>query len=49
MIVNFFEPYKGRITLNHNDLKMVDKKVLRQYINYLLNKLISLVALSWTI
>ncbi|HEL1811029.1 TPA: peptide cleavage/export ABC transporter [Streptococcus suis] len=35
MIVNFFEPYKGRITLNHNDLKMVDKKVLRQYINYL--------------
>ncbi|MGC4430469.1 peptide cleavage/export ABC transporter [Streptococcus suis] len=35
MIVNFFKPYKGRITLNHNDLKMVDKKVLRQYINYL--------------
>lgn len=35
MIVNFFEPYKGRITLNKNDLKMIDKKVLRQHINYL--------------
>ncbi|MEY8463131.1 peptide cleavage/export ABC transporter [Streptococcus merionis] len=35
MIVNFFEPYKGRITLNNNDLKMIDKKVLRQQINYL--------------
>ncbi|WP_261813752.1 peptide cleavage/export ABC transporter [Streptococcus bouchesdurhonensis] len=35
MIVNFFEPYKGRITMNNNDLKMIDKKVLRQHINYL--------------
>ena len=35
MIVNFFEPYKGRITINNNDLKMIDKKVLRQHINYL--------------
>lgn len=35
MIVNFFEPYKGRITINNNDLKMVDKKILRQHINYL--------------
>lgn len=35
MIVNFFEPYKGRITINKNDLKMIDKKVLRQHINYL--------------
>ncbi|HHJ9030581.1 TPA: peptide cleavage/export ABC transporter, partial [Streptococcus pyogenes] len=25
MIVNFFEPYNGRITINHNDLKMIDK------------------------
>lgn len=35
MIVNFFEPYKGRITINNNDLKMIDKKVIRQHINYL--------------
>lgn len=35
MIVNFFEPYMGRITINKNDLKMIDKKVLRQHINYL--------------
>ncbi|GGE28978.1 peptide cleavage/export ABC transporter [Streptococcus himalayensis] len=35
MIVNFFEPYKGRITINNNDLKMVDKKVLRKHISYL--------------
>lgn len=35
MIVNFFEPYKGRITINNNDLKMIDKNVLRQHINYL--------------
>ncbi|MFU2163922.1 peptide cleavage/export ABC transporter [Streptococcus pluranimalium] len=35
MMVNFFEPYKGRITINNNDLKMVDKKILRQHINYL--------------
>ena len=35
MIVNFFEPYKGRITINNNDLKMIDKKVPRQHINYL--------------
>lgn len=35
MIVNFFEPYKGRLTINQNDLKLIDKKVLRQHINYL--------------
>ncbi|MBJ8326063.1 peptide cleavage/export ABC transporter [Streptococcus pacificus] len=35
MIVNFFEPYKGRITINKTDLKTIDKKLLRQYINYL--------------
>lgn len=35
MIVNFFEPYKGRITINNNDLKMIDKKILRQHVNYL--------------
>ncbi len=35
MIVNFFEPYKGRISVNHHDLKIIDKKALRQHINYL--------------
>lgn len=35
MIVNFFSPYKGRITINNNDLKMIDKKILRRHINYL--------------
>lgn len=35
MIVNFFDPYKGRITINNNDLKITDKKTLRQHINYL--------------
>lgn len=35
MIVNFFEPYKGWITINNNDLKLIDKKTLRQHINYL--------------
>ena len=35
MIVHFYEPYQGQIRLNGNDLKTIDKKVLRQYINYL--------------
>ncbi|HEP1271836.1 TPA: ATP-binding cassette domain-containing protein [Streptococcus pyogenes] len=35
MIVNFFEPYKGQISINHQNLKMIDKKVPRQHINYL--------------
>uniref|UniRef100_UPI003211A5FF peptide cleavage/export ABC transporter BlpA n=1 Tax=uncultured Streptococcus sp. TaxID=83427 RepID=UPI003211A5FF len=35
MIVNFFEPYKGHITINHQDIKNIDKKVLRRHINYL--------------
>lgn len=28
MIVNFFEPYKGHISINHQDIKNIDKKVL---------------------
>lgn len=35
MMVTFFDPYQGRITLNHHDLKTIDKKVLRRHINYL--------------
>ena len=35
MIVNFFDPYKGQITINHQDIKNIDKKVLRRHINYL--------------
>ena len=28
MIVNFFEPYKGHISINHQDIKNIDKKIL---------------------
>ena len=35
MIVNFFEPYKGHISINHQDIKNIDKKSLRRHINYL--------------
>ena len=35
MMVNFFDPYKGHITINHQDIKNIDKKVLRRHINYL--------------
>ena len=35
MIVNFYEPNQGNIRLGNMDLKMIDKKHLRQYINYL--------------
>lgn len=31
MIVNFFEPYKGHISINHQDIKNIDKKVLRRH------------------
>lgn len=35
MIVNFFKSYKGHISINHQDIKNIDKKVLRRHINYL--------------
>lgn len=35
IIVNFFEPYKGHISINHQDIKNIDKKILRRHINYL--------------
>ena len=35
MIVNFFDPYKGQITINRQDIKNIDKKILRRHINYL--------------
>lgn len=35
MIVNFFDPYKGQITINHQDINNIDKKILRRHINYL--------------
>ena len=35
MIVNFYEPNQGNIRLGNMDWKMIDKKQLRQYINYL--------------
>ncbi|MGT2930165.1 peptide cleavage/export ABC transporter [Streptococcus dentasini] len=35
MIVNFYEPNRGIVRLNGNDLKVIDKTALRQHINYL--------------
>lgn len=35
IIVHFYDPYKGHIRINGNDLKTIDKTTLRQYINYL--------------
>ncbi|AYO48793.1 hypothetical protein EBA30_10570 [Streptococcus mutans] len=49
MIVNFYEPIQGLIRLNGYDLKDIDKTVLRQHINYLPNKLMSLVVPLWII
>ena len=46
MIVNFFEPYKGHISINRQDIKNIDKKVSVILITYP-NKPISLMALSW--
>ena len=41
MIVNFYTPNHGQITLGGYDLKTIDKKAIRQYINYLHNSLTS--------
>lgn len=35
MIVNFYDPYKGEISLNNVNLNQIDKHALRQHINYL--------------
>lgn len=35
MMVNFYSPNQGQITLGGYDYKTIDKKVLRQHINYL--------------
>ncbi|TWT16298.1 peptide cleavage/export ABC transporter ComA [Streptococcus sp. sy010] len=35
MLVNFFNPTKGNIFLDHIDLEDIDKTALRRYINYL--------------
>lgn len=35
MLVNFYDPTKGSITLNHINLKDIDKHALRHHINYL--------------
>ncbi|QGX01308.1 peptide cleavage/export ABC transporter [Streptococcus ruminicola] len=35
MMVNFYSPNQGQITLGSYDYKTIDKKVLRQHINYL--------------
>ena len=35
MMVNFYSPIQGNITLGGYDYKTIDKKILRQHINYL--------------
>ena len=35
MMVNFYSPNQGNITLGGYDYKTIDKKILRQHINYL--------------
>lgn len=35
MMVNFYSPNQGNITLGSYDYKTIDKKILRQHINYL--------------
>ncbi|MGT2948611.1 peptide cleavage/export ABC transporter [Streptococcus devriesei] len=35
MLVNFYEPNRGIVRINGNDLKVLDKTALRQHINYL--------------
>lgn len=47
MIVNFFEPYKGHISINHQDIKNIDKKSCAVILITYHNKPISLMALSW--
>lgn len=47
MIVNFFEPYKGHISINHQDIKTLIKKSCAVILITYHNKPISLMALSW--
>lgn len=35
MLVNFYQPYKGHIDFNGQNISRIDKKTLRQHINYL--------------
>lgn len=35
LLVNFFEPISGKITINDHELNSIDKHTLRSYINYL--------------
>lgn len=35
MLVNFYQPYKGYIDFNGQNISRIDKKTLRQHINYL--------------
>ncbi len=47
MIVNFFKPYKGHISINHQDIKNIDKKSCAVILITYPNKPISLMALFW--
>ena len=35
LLAHFFEPSQGVIKVNHQDIKQIDKKILRQKINYI--------------
>lgn len=35
LLVDFFQPIAGQVTLNQHNINNVDKKVLRQFINYI--------------
>ena len=35
MLVDFFEPSKGKILVNGHDIKNIEKSVLRKFINYI--------------
>lgn len=35
LLVDFFQPIAGQVTLNQHNVKNIDRKVLRQFINYI--------------
>ena len=49
MMVNFYDPSQGEISLGGVNLNQIDKKALRQYINYLPQQPMSLTERFWTI
>ncbi|MHC9533461.1 peptide cleavage/export ABC transporter [Dellaglioa sp. L3N] len=35
LLVDFFQPVEGKITINQHNIKTIDKKILRKFINYI--------------